>query len=98
MVMEVRLLTRWGSRLQGDIVSVSDARAKALEEAGFAKILGTPAPAAEPVKEEAKPDPQAQGSDLEDIKAKLDALGVSYSPRIGLEKAQAKLAEVMAGK
>lgn len=41
--MEVRLLTRWGSRLQGDTVSVSVERAKALAEAGIGRILDAPA-------------------------------------------------------
>jgi len=40
--MQVRLSVRWGSHLQGDIVSVSDARAQALADAGFGKILDAP--------------------------------------------------------
>lgn len=75
--MEVRLLTRWGSRLQGDVVSVSAERAEALAEAGIGKIVGVP----------------AVDDELSAVKAQLDALGVDYSPRIGLEKAKARLAE-----
>jgi hypothetical protein len=37
--MRVRLLVRWGSRLQGDVISVSNERARALEEAGYGKAL-----------------------------------------------------------
>lgn len=48
--MEVRLLTRWGSRMQGDIVSVSDERAIALQEAGIGRVINAPKPE---VKEEA---------------------------------------------
>ena len=42
MTVEVRLLTRWGSRLQGDVVSVSDARAQALQEEGIGRIINVP--------------------------------------------------------
>lgn len=95
MAMEVRLLTRWGSRLQGDIVSVSDERAKALAEAGFGKIIGA---AKQETPVGLKLDATLDAPDeLSQVKAKLDALGVSYSPRIGLDKAKAKLAEAMAG-
>lgn len=38
--MEVRLTSRWAGRFSGDIVSVSDARAKALQEAGIGRIIG----------------------------------------------------------
>jgi len=44
--MRVRLLTRWGSRLRGDIVSVSDERARLLEAEGIATVLDS-RPAAE---------------------------------------------------
>ena len=57
--MEVRLLTRWGSRLQGDIVSVSDARAKALQDAGIGRILNAPQP--EPKEEAEAPKPGPKG-------------------------------------
>ena len=57
--MEVRLLTRWGSRLQGDIVSVSDARAKALQDAGIGRILN--APKSEPKEEVEAPKPGPKG-------------------------------------
>lgn len=39
MTMQVRLKTRWGSRLAGTVASVSVERAKALEAAGIAKPL-----------------------------------------------------------
>ncbi|MFP5223112.1 MAG: hypothetical protein ACLGSA_12550 [Acidobacteriota bacterium] len=39
MTMRVRLLTRWGSRMQGDIVSVSDERGKYLESEGIGKMM-----------------------------------------------------------
>jgi len=42
IIMQVRLSVRWGSYLQGDVVSVSEARAKALTDAGFGKILDAP--------------------------------------------------------
>ena len=51
--MRVRLLTRWGSRLRGDIFSVSDERARLLEAEGIAKAL-EPWPVAE-----ANPEPPA---------------------------------------
>jgi hypothetical protein len=53
MTMEVRLLTRWGSRLQGDVVSVSDARAQALQEEGIGRIINVPK-VEEPKAEEAE--------------------------------------------
>lgn len=40
--MEVRLTCRWGSYLQGSIISVSVPRAKALVEAGFGKYVNPP--------------------------------------------------------
>jgi hypothetical protein len=57
MTMEVRLLTRWGSRLQGDVVSVSDERALALQEAGIGRILNAPKVEKEEPKAE-KPKPK----------------------------------------
>ena len=48
--MEVRLKVRWGSYLQGDVVSVSPERAKALVEAEYGKYVDPPVeevPAAE---------------------------------------------------
>ena len=84
--MEVRLLTRWGSRMQGDIVSVSAERAVALADAGIGRIMG---------QHEVQAD---TGVELAEVKAQLDALGVEYSPRIGLEKAKARLAEAHAAK
>ena len=84
--MEVRLLARWGSRMQGDIVSVSAERAVALADAGIGRIMGQPEVQAEP------------GDELTEVKAQLDALGIEYSPRIGLDKAKARLAEAQAAK
>lgn len=40
--MRVRLMTRWGSWMQNDVVSVSDARAAALQEAGIGRIIDDP--------------------------------------------------------
>jgi hypothetical protein len=40
--MRIRLLTRWGSYLQGAIVSVSATRAAALVEAGYGKYVDQP--------------------------------------------------------
>lgn len=40
--MEVRLKVRWGSYLQGDVVSVSPERAKALVEAEYGKYVDPP--------------------------------------------------------
>lgn len=88
--MDVRLLTRWGSRMQGDIVSVSAERAVALADAGIGRIMGQP---------EVQPEVQAEpGDELAEVKAQLDALGIEYSPRIGLDKAKARLAEAQAAK
>jgi hypothetical protein len=89
--MRVRLKARWGSRMQGDIVNVSDARALALEEAGLARIIDAPVipePEPEPIKDE-----ESEAAELEAVKSELDALGISYHPRIGLDKAKAKLDE-----
>lgn len=101
--MEVRLLTRWGSRFQGDVVSVSDERAKALAEAGIGKILNpvakdVPAEAQEQTSDAPAEDGGSHVDELEAVKAQLDALGVSYSPRIGLDKARAKLEEALDAK
>jgi len=46
--MRIRLLTRWGSYLQGAIVSVSVARAAALVEAGYGKYVDQPKAEADP--------------------------------------------------
>lgn len=53
--MEIRLIERWGSRLQGDIVSVSPERAAALVEAGVGRYVVEPPLVVEeaPVVEEA---------------------------------------------
>ena len=60
--MKVRLLTRWGSHFQGDIVGVSDERAATLAEAGIAKIIDQPAeqPADDSVEAEEKVDQPAE--------------------------------------
>ena len=53
--MRVRLLTRWGSRMQGDVVSVSDERGQYLESEGIGKMLD---PLPEPEKGvDPEPDP-----------------------------------------
>lgn len=94
--MQVRLLTRWGSYLQGSTVSVSDARAMALVEAGIARFLPGEGPKAAPVEEKPEEPDEGQGPTLKEIKAKLDKLGVTYHPNIGLEKAKVRLSEAEA--
>jgi len=60
--MRVRLLTRWGSRMQGDIVSVSDERGQYLESEGIGKMLDhLPEPEAEAEAEpESLPEAEAE--------------------------------------
>jgi stringent starvation protein B len=55
MSMDVRLKTRWGSYLQGSIVSVSDARALALQDAGICSIIAEPEQADKPDTADAEP-------------------------------------------
>lgn len=94
--MRVRLTTRWGSHLPNSTVSVSDARAKALVEAGIARYLPGESPENPVEKVEAAEEEPART--LESVKTRLDALGVKYNPRIGLEKAQERLNEALAEK
>lgn len=63
--MEVRLLTRWGSRLQGDVISVSVERAHALEEAGIGKILEVL------VEAETEPEPAAEQAEKAEVPANI---------------------------
>lgn len=72
MDMKVRLLTRWGSRLQGDVTNVSEERAKALEQAGIAKILGVAEAAPQPVKG------MTPEEELSHVKEQLVLLGVNF--------------------
>lgn len=63
--MRVRLMTRWGSWMQNDVVSVSDARAAALQEAGIGRIIDEPKaeePKAEDIEPEQVDEPKAEGS------------------------------------
>lgn len=92
--MQVRLLSRWGSRMQGDVVSVSAERAKALRDAGIGKIIGAiSAEKAATVKQDGE-----SANDLAAIKDKLTELGVSFGANIGLEKARERLAEALKAK
>lgn len=56
--MEVRLAARWGSRMQGDVVSVSDARALALQEAGIGRIINAPKPEVKEESADEAPKPE----------------------------------------
>lgn len=53
--MLVRLVTRWGSWMANDVVSVSDARAEALQEAGIGRIIDAIKPKVEEAPEEEAP-------------------------------------------
>lgn len=57
--MRVRLKKRWGSRLQGDIISVSVERAKVLAESGIAVMLDSLPPASD-AKAQAKAEAEAK--------------------------------------
>lgn len=78
--MRVRLLTRRGSRMQGDVASVSEERAKALEAEGIAKILEVDVPS--PL------DGVAEEDELEAIKAQLVLLGMEFKADIALKDAR----------
>jgi hypothetical protein len=56
--VKVRLLTRWNGYLPNEIVSLSDARAEALEKEGIGRIIDRPAPVE--VVEAEKPEPKAK--------------------------------------
>ena len=56
-----------------------------------AKLIGNPMFEVD-VDDDGKPDPGEQPT-VEDLRAKLDALGVSYHPRAGVAKLSAMLTE-----
>ena len=53
--MRVRLMTRWAGWMQNDVVSVSDARAVAMQEAGIGRIIDAIKPKVEEAPEEEAP-------------------------------------------